>query len=163
MKYILDNLQNNLNFTTRLFTRGDREWFNTKALDNGSEVFGGMFGDLIHGEADILLAPLSILKSRIDNMDFLSPTHDIYGALYIKNSKRNEDWDFFIYLNQIDLISWYLMALSVVLGALFMTITRTNMLTCSKKVANYAISGDFQGNKSAIILKKGSSVCRKSI
>ena len=55
----LRQLQEDLNFTTRIFMRRDRDWGLLINHENGSTQWSGMVSSLVKGEIDLVAAPLT--------------------------------------------------------------------------------------------------------
>jgi hypothetical protein len=83
---VLKILEEQLNFTTRLFKREDGVWGSGFIQDNGSFKTSGMITNLVEGSADILASSLGIVYPRNLFVDYLPPISYDVGALHIKNN-----------------------------------------------------------------------------
>ncbi len=85
---ILKSLERSLNFTTRLLLRRDSLYGH---VENGSWV--GKVGNLLKGEADLIVAPLSMSLERWAVINYLWPMGTEMGAIYVsKKELQRREW-----------------------------------------------------------------------
>ena len=95
---VLQLLQSRLNFTTNLSKRQDGRWGTvtckqTADGNNESAFFCegvGMVGDVYFKNADIIVAPLAIISTRIPYIDYLNPITFEKFAIYIPRNDLSE-------------------------------------------------------------------------
>ena len=82
---IWKRLEEQLNFTTKLYKRKDGKWGVPNLLSNGSLVIpNGIVRDVMTSQADIALASLSMLYNRYLAIDFLHPIVQPSRFIFIK-------------------------------------------------------------------------------
>ena len=85
-------LQNNLNFTTRIYSRMDDKWGVPIQHPNGSiSVPDGIIKDGMDGLADILLNRLVIMHERSLVIGFLVPLTSYLNGIFVKKDSMKED------------------------------------------------------------------------
>ncbi len=103
-------LQKKLNFTARLLLRRDSTF---GQVENGSWV--GMVGNLVKGEADMVMAPLTVMPKRGKVIDYLWPMGKETAALYISSQElERREWLAFLYPLRAEVWT-YLLINSIVL------------------------------------------------
>ncbi len=87
-----------LNFTTRLYSRKDGYYGGQILSGNGSLNADGAVGDLFYGRAEVLVAPMTKVNNREAFVDFLPTLSQVQLAYYIRNDAQQEiiDWDLYL-------------------------------------------------------------------
>ena len=111
-------LQENLNFTTRIFRRKNLDWGVPILYPNGSIVVPkGIIRDMATGQADFAITPLVILYSRHLVMDYLHPMFDTISGIYIAKGSLHEKLDFTVFKQPFSTWTWIiLLILSILTG-----------------------------------------------
>ena len=100
-------LQNNLNFTTRFYSRMNNKWGVPIQHPNGSiSVPDGIIKDGMDASADILLARLSILYNRYLVIDYLVPLYGLATGIYIDKDSIQDSLDFEVFRKPFDKWTW---------------------------------------------------------
>ena len=100
-------LQNNLNFTTNIYSRIDNKVGVPILHPNGSiSVPDGIIKDGMDGSADILLAGLAILYNRYLVIDYLVPLDSYPPGIYVNKYSIQESHDFEVFLMPFDKWTW---------------------------------------------------------
>ena len=100
-------LQNNLNFTTNIYSRIDNKVGVPIQHPNGSiSVPDGIIKDGMDGSADILLAGLAILYNRYLVIDYLVPLDSYPPGIYVNKYSIQEGHDFEVFLMPFDKWTW---------------------------------------------------------
>ena len=128
-------LQNNLNFTTRIYSRMDDKWGVPIQHANGSiSVPDGIIKDGMDGLADILLAELIIMYDRYLAIDYLVPYDSYPNGIFVNKDSIQQSFDFEVFYKPFDKWTWTILissslivTTSVVLTSKFLS--RQN-LTC---------------------------------
>ena len=82
---IWKRLEEQLNFTTKLYKRKDGNWGVPNLLSNGSLVVpNGIVKDVMTSQADIALASLSMMYNRYLAIDFLHPIMQPSRFIFVK-------------------------------------------------------------------------------
>jgi hypothetical protein len=110
-------LQNNLNFTTNIYSRIDNKVGVPIQHPNGSiSVPDGIIKDGMDGSADILLAGLAILYNRYLVIDYLVPLDSYPPGIYVNKYSIQESYDFEVFLMPFDKWTWTtLISLSLII------------------------------------------------
>lgn len=112
-------LQNNLNFTTRIYSRMDNKFGVPIQHPNGSiSVPDGIIKDGMDGSADILLTDLAILYNRYLVIDYLVPLHGIATGIYVSKDSIQESFDFEVFQKPFDKWTWTTLTLSSLIVAI---------------------------------------------
>ena len=117
-------LQNNLNFTTRIYTRKDDKWGVPIQHPNGSiSVPDGIIKDAMEGSADVLLANLVIMYNRYLAIDYLIPLESSANGIYIKKDSIHESLDFEVFQMPFNKWTWTALIISslIVSTSIFLT------------------------------------------
>ena len=126
---IWTTLQNNLNFTTNIYSRMDNKFGVPIQHSNGSiSVPDGIIKDGMDGLADILLTGLAILYNRYLVIDYLVPLDSYPTGIYVNKYSIQESHDFEVFLMPFDKWTWTTMiSLSLII---------TTSIVISSKVLN---------------------------
>ena len=108
---VLDILQDCLNFTTVLYKRKEVAWGYIYPQPNGSYVGTGLIGDIYFGNADIAVAPLTIVIDRAIYINFLPPIKPYFSAIYIPMTDH-EGIDLDTYVRPFTSILWTIVILT---------------------------------------------------
>ncbi len=84
------------NLTFSAFMRKTLVWGKRTVLDNGTELWSGLVGDLVNNDAEIVVAPLGMWADRSHLIHFLPPLHAPSPAIFIAT-------------NPAEAVSWTLM------------------------------------------------------
>ena len=104
---IWTTLQNNLNFTTNIYSRMDNKFGVPIQHSNGSiSVPDGIIKDGMDGLADILLTGLAILYNRYLVIDYLVPLDSYPTGIYVNKYSIQESHDFEVFLMPFDKWTW---------------------------------------------------------
>ena len=112
---VLQLLQSRLNFTTNLSKRQDGRWGTvtckqtTDSNYNESAFFCegiGMVGDVYFQNADIIVAPLAIISTRIPYIDFLNPITFEKFAIYIPRNDLSEKFSLATFTGPFNTEMW---------------------------------------------------------
>ena len=110
---ILTILQNNLNFTTKIYSRMDDKWGVPIQHPNGSiSVPDGIIKDGMNGLADILLARLTIMYERYLAIDYLVPLETLTNGIFVNKDSIQESLDFEVFQKPFDKWTWTTLTLS---------------------------------------------------
>ncbi len=104
-----------LNFTTRLYLRKDGYYGGQILSGNGSLNADGAVGDLFHGRAEVLVAPMTKVNNREAFVDFLPTLSQVQLAYYIKKDAQQELIDWHLYLSPWSRYVW-LVLVTLALG-----------------------------------------------
>ena len=117
---ILTILQNNLNFTTKIYSRMDDKWGVPNLHPNGSiSVPDGIIKDGMDGSADILLARLAMMSERYLAIDYLFPLKSHSNGIFVNKDSMKESLDFEVFQKPFDKWTWT----TLVLSSLIVTIS----------------------------------------
>ena len=95
---IWTTLQNNLNFTTNIYSRMDNKFGVPIQHSNGSiSVPDGIIKDGMDGLADILLARLAIMYERYLAIDYLVPLENLANGIFVNKDSIQESHDFEVF------------------------------------------------------------------
>ena len=104
---IWTTLQNNLNFTTNIYSRMDNKFGVPIQHSNGSiSVPDGIIKDGMDGLADILLTGLAILYNRYLVIDYLVPLDSYPTGIYVNKYSIQKSHDFEVFLMPFDKWTW---------------------------------------------------------
>ena len=104
---IWTTLQNNLNFTTNIYSRMDNKFGVPIQHSNGSiSVPDGIIKDGMDGSADILLTSLVIMYNRHLVIDYLVPLYDLGSGIFVSKSSIQESFDFDVFHKPFDQWTW---------------------------------------------------------
>jgi hypothetical protein len=99
--------QNNLNFTTRIYSRMDGKWGVPIQHPNGSiSVPDGIVKDGMDGLADILLTKLVIMYERYLAIDYLVPLKSSLNGIFVNKNSMKESLDFEVFQKPFDKWTW---------------------------------------------------------
>ena len=100
-------LQNELNFTTKMYTRKDKKWGVPIQHPNGSiSVPDGTIKDVMDGSADTFLTSLAITYNRYLVIDYLVPLVSFPNGIFIKKDSIQESLDFEVFQKPFDKWTW---------------------------------------------------------
>ena len=117
-------LQNNLNFTTRIYSRMDDKWGVPIQHANGSvSVSDGIIKDGMDGLADILLNRIVIMEQRCLVIDFLVPLTSSSNGIFINKDSMKESLDFQVFQKPLDKWTWTAMIFSSLIISISIVIT----------------------------------------
>ena len=108
---VLNHLEEQFNFSTKLFKRKDGKWGVPKKMQNGSIQFEGMLQSVVEGPAD-LICMISMIPSRFEFLDFLSPISQLDGALFIADINTYEMTNWKLYFEPFSIYLWMIIFLS---------------------------------------------------
>ena len=104
---ILSILQNNLNFTTKIYSRMNNKWGVPTQHPNGSiSVPDGIIKDGMDGLADILLVWLMIKYDRYLVIDYLVPLGSFPNGIFVNKDSIQESVDFEVFYKPFDKWTW---------------------------------------------------------
>ena len=117
-------LQNNLNFTTKIYSRMDNKWGIPIQHRNGSiSVPDGIIKNSMDSSADILLAPLTITYQRHLVIDYLVPLYSLATGIYIDKDSIQDSLDFVVFYKPFDKWTWTTLTLSSLIVAISIFLT----------------------------------------
>ena len=117
-------LQNNLNFTTKIYSRMDNKWGIPIQHPNGSiNVPDGIIKDGMDGSADILMASISILYSRYLVIDYLVPLYNLASGIYIDKDSIQDSLHFEVYHKPFDKWTWTILISASLIVAISIFLT----------------------------------------
>ena len=117
-------LQNNLNFTTKIYSRMNNKWGVPTQHPNGSIILpDGIIKDAIDGTADILLAPLTIMYVRYLVVDYLVPLHNGLTGIFVNKESIHESFDFEVFYKPFDKWTWAVLVASSLIGTISIVFT----------------------------------------
>ena len=123
-------LQNNLNFTTKIYSRMNDKWGVPIQHPNGSIILqDGIIKDAIDGTADILLAPLSIIYNRYLVIDYLVPLHSELTGIFVNKESIHESFDFEVFYKPFDKWTWTALVSSSLIVTVSIVLT-SKFLNC---------------------------------
>ena len=126
---IWTTLQNNLNFTTNIYSRMDNKFGVPIQHSNGSiSVPDGIIKDGMDGLADILLTGLAILYNRYLVIDYLVPLDSYSTGIYVNKYSIQESHDFEVFLMPFDKWTWTTM--------ISLSLITTTSIVITSKVLN---------------------------
>ena len=100
-------LQNNLNFTTKIYSRMDNKWGVPIKHSNGSiSVPDGIIKAGMDGSADILLTSLSIMYNRYLVIDYLVPLYGLASGIFVSEDSIQESFNFEVFQKPFDQWTW---------------------------------------------------------
>ena len=106
-------LQNNLNFTTKIYSRMNDKWGAPIQHPNESIfVPDGIIKDGMDGSADILLATLTMTYNRHSVIDYLVPLYSDLNGIYVNKDSIKESLDFAVFQKPFDKWTWTTLTLS---------------------------------------------------
>ena len=121
---ILTILQNNLNFTTKIYSRMDNKWGVPIQHPNGSiSVPDGIIKDGMDGLADILLARLTIMYERYLAIDYLVPLENLANGIFVNKDSIQESHDFEVFHKPFDKWTWTIIISSSLIVTISIAIT----------------------------------------
>ena len=104
---IWKTLENNLNFTTKIYSRMDDKWGVPIQHPNGSiSVPDGIIKDGMDGSADILLSALSIIYTRYLVIDYLVPLYSLPSGIFVSKDSIQDSLDFVVFYKPFDKWTW---------------------------------------------------------
>ena len=121
---ILTLLQNNLNFTTKIYSRMDNKWGVPIQHPNGSIYMpDGIIKDGMDGSADILLANLHIMYERYLAIDYLFPLQSQLTGILVNKNSMKENLDFEVFQKPFDKWTWTTLISSSLIVAISIVFT----------------------------------------
>ena len=122
-------LQNNLNFTSKIYSKMNNKWGVPIQHPNGSiSVPDGIIKDGMDGLADILLLPLTIMYDRYLVIDYLVPLDRYQTGIFVNKDSIQESIDFEVFHKPFDKWTWT----TLISSSLIITIT----IVLTSKVLN---------------------------
>ena len=117
-------LQNNLNFTTKIYSRMDDKWGVPIQHPNGSIYMpDGIIKDGMDGSADILLANLHIMYERYLAIDYLFPLQSQLTGILVNKNSMKENLDFEVFQKPFDKWTWTTLISSSLIVAISIVFT----------------------------------------
>ena len=117
---ILKNLEQSLNFTTKLYKRKSVGWGLPVQYPNGTiELDSGIVKDLVTGSADLLVTSITMLYERQLVMDFLHPMAPEETGIFIKKRTQAVGFDFEVFIKPFDKLTWLIILSSSLVTSLF--------------------------------------------
>ncbi|GAB1605407.1 glutamate receptor ionotropic, NMDA 1 isoform X2 [Argonauta hians] len=114
---LLKNLSTRVNFTFELHLSAENIYGSFERRNGSSDKkWNGMIGELVSGEADMIMAPLTINPERAQHIDFSKPFK--YQGLTILVKKTRKDSSLASFLQPFQDTLWILVGLSVHVVAL---------------------------------------------
>ena len=100
-------LQNNLNFTTKIYSKMNDKWGVPIQHPNGSIIVqDGIIKDGMDGSADILLAGLVMMYERRLVVNFLFPLQSSTNGIFVNKDSMKESLDFEVFQKPFDNWTW---------------------------------------------------------
>ena len=131
-------LQNNLNFTTRIYSRMDDKWGVPIQHANGSiSVPDGIIKDGMDGLADILLNRIVIMQERCLVIDFLVPLTSYSNGIFVKKDSMKERLDFQVFQKPLDKWTWTAMISSSLIITISIVVTSKLLNQGNLKCSNF--------------------------
>ena len=131
-------LQNNLNFTTRIYSRMDDKWGVPIQHANGSiSVPDGIIKDGMDGLADILLNRIVIMQERCLVIDFLVPLTSYSNGIFVKKDSMKERLDFQVFQKPLDKWTWTAMISSSLIITISIVVTSKLLNQGNLKGSNF--------------------------
>ena len=131
-------LQNNLNFTTRIYSRMDDKWGVPIQHANGSiSVPDGIIKDGMDGLADILLSRIVIMQERCLVIDFLVPLTSYSNGIFVKKDSMKERLDFQVFQKPLDKWTWTAMISSSLIITISIVVTSKLLNQGNLKCSNF--------------------------
>ena len=131
-------LQNNLNFTTRIYSRMDDKWGVPIQHANGSiSVPDGIIKDGMDGLADILLNRIVIMQERCLVIDFLVPLTSYSNGIFVKKDSMKERLDFQVFQKPLDIWTWTVMISSSLIITISIVVTSKLLNQGNLKCSNF--------------------------
>lgn len=118
MADILSTLQSRLNFTITLSIPED-SMYGTVTCQNGSKVWNGLVGMLVHNEIDIQVTGLNWLKERDEVIDYVMPVLSDRNTLIARISQAQEV-QVWAYLNIFSYDVWSTICLNLIVFSGFL-------------------------------------------
>ncbi|XP_014790759.1 glutamate receptor ionotropic, NMDA 1 isoform X1 [Octopus bimaculoides] len=114
---LLKNLSTRVNFTFELHLSSENTYGSFERRNGSSDKkWNGMIGEMVSGEADMIMAPLTINPERAQHIDFSKPFK--YQGLTILVKKTRKDSSLASFLQPFQDTLWILVGLSVHVVAL---------------------------------------------
>ena len=131
-------LQNNLNFTTKIYSRMNNEWGVPVQHPNGSiSVSDGIIKDGMDGLADILLSRIVIMFERYLAIDFLFPLKSPPNGIFVNKNSMKESLDFKVFQKPLDKWTWTALILSSLIVAISIVLSSKVLNQGNLKCANF--------------------------
>ena len=131
-------LQNNLNFTTKIYSRMNNEWGVPVQHPNGSiSVPDGIIKDGMDGLADILLSRIVIMQERCLVIDFLVPLNSYSNGIFVKKDSMKERLDFQVFQKPLDKWTWTAMISSSLIFTISIVVTSKFLNQGNLKCRNF--------------------------
>ncbi len=106
-----------LNCTIVNLVRKD-QFFGWPIIKNGTFVgMTGMFGDLLTGEVDTIVAPVELIVERVGTMRMSHPVGTMTFVLLVGENAGDEDKEFLVYLIPYRTNLWIALTLNIVIAA----------------------------------------------
>ena len=117
---ILKNLEQSLNFTTKLYKRKSGGWGLPVQYPNGTiELSSGMVKDLVTGSADLIVTSITMLSERNLVIDFLLPMAPEETGIFTKKRTQAVGFDFEVFVKPFDTLTWLTILSSSLVTSLF--------------------------------------------
>ncbi|CAD5221957.1 unnamed protein product [Bursaphelenchus xylophilus] len=98
---LLAKIQEHLNFSYEIYEVSDRKFGVLESTGN----WNGLIGDLISGQADMAIGPISVIAERETQIDFTVPFYDLVGTTILM--KRDEvEYSLFKFLMVLEWPVW---------------------------------------------------------
>ena len=131
-------LQNNLNFTTRIYSRLDDKYGVPIQHPNGSiSVSDGIIKDGMDGLADILLNRIVIMDKRCLVIDFLVPLNSYSNGIFVKKDSMKESLDFQVFQKPLEKWTWTAMISSSLIITVSIVVTSKFLNQGNLKCCNF--------------------------
>ncbi len=83
--HLVEELQKQMNFSTKMHIRKDNGWAVKSILENGTSVWLGSAGDIVAHRAEIFFAPMSMKSDRFEVLDYGPTLSDSRFTVFVKN------------------------------------------------------------------------------
>jgi hypothetical protein len=131
-------LQNNLNFTTKIYSKMNNKWGVPVQHPNGSiSVSDGIIKDGMDGLADILLTRIIIMFERYLAIDFLFPLKSLPSGIFVNKNSMKESLDFKVFQKPLDKWTWTALILSSLIVAISIVLYSKALNQGNLKCANF--------------------------
>ena len=136
---ILEHLELTLNFSTRLFKRGDGMFGKKITKPNGTYEIVGAIGDLIHGRAEMFASSVSLHIDRIKFVDYLSVLSTPKAGIVIRDD-LNEKMSWNLFHDPLTFETWGMMIFVATISAFMLAILDTKPISArvrTKKIIKF--------------------------
>ena len=114
---LLQDLQNQLNFTTNIFKPKQYSWGYGEELANGTTRVTGLLGKVYNQSADFILGPMHLNYERSFYADFLQPIVRRYVGLFIANVDAKLEYDYLILISPFGYDLWIMVLVTTLVIA----------------------------------------------